>query len=393
MRFPPSYYQIEDEIATYFPGLRPAQVSCLALWVIGRLLSGSCLQTKVVSALSAWAHADALRQRLREGLYDGRDRAAPCATQIEVEVCWPWLFAWVCALWDGGRLPLALDPTYERDRLVSVSLSVLYRGGAVSVAAVVLPANRKGDGLPDLLRVLEAFEGVPRPRREILVMTDRGLWSPALWSAFRRLGWHPIMRVHQGAAFRPEGGRRFRPAREWAGGAGRLFVRGGTPVRAARDALPEGQEAGRGDADRLLGSGGGRAVGALHRPRAGSGDREVVRAALLDRGGVPLPQELRLGVGADAAHRPQAGGPALAGDADGDRVGAGVWDATGGCRGGEALAGPAEEAAAGGRADPAESERREPGHRPAAGGPDPGPPLDAAVADTGAAAPALPVGR
>src|SRR5512134_2073504 len=96
---------MEGVLADHLPHLRPAQRRGLALWVCGAILAHSACQSAVLAALLLPARGGyhALRQRLREWLYDGADRAAPCATEIAIEHCsagcwlgaavanWPWL--------------------------------------------------------------------------------------------------------------------------------------------------------------------------------------------------------------------------------------------------------------------------------------------------------------
>ena len=91
--------------------------------------------------LGSPAGPEAARARLRELLCDGAERAAPCATSLEVEACFAPLLAWVLSWWAGDTLPLASDATSLRARVVVVSLSVLYRGSAIPVAWVVLRAQ------------------------------------------------------------------------------------------------------------------------------------------------------------------------------------------------------------------------------------------------------------
>src|SRR5215204_3442612 len=63
-----------------------------------------------------------------------------------------------------------------------------------------------------ILDVLAALApGVPATT-SVLVMADRGLWSPRLWDAIRGYGWHPMMRIRPEATFRPCGGQRGRAA-------------------------------------------------------------------------------------------------------------------------------------------------------------------------------------
>ncbi|MGN6812183.1 MAG: hypothetical protein ACTHMP_15045, partial [Thermomicrobiales bacterium] len=133
MRFPPGYYQIEQMITAYLPHLRPAQRRGLALWVAGTILARSACQHAVLAALRvghpprAW---HALRQRLREWCYDGADKAAPCATQVEGRHCFAPLLRWVLTWWRGETLALAIDATLLGDRVAVLAVSVLYRGTA-----------------------------------------------------------------------------------------------------------------------------------------------------------------------------------------------------------------------------------------------------------------------
>jgi hypothetical protein len=202
-------------LAAQFPTLRPAQRGGLALWVYGTLLAGSACQSAILTALrpvvgSGAGHA--LRQRLREWLYDGADKLAPCATQLEVTGCFAPLLYWVLRWWHGTELALALDATYLGDRLVVLSVSVLYRGTAIPVAWHVTAANRPGAWLAPALGLLAALAPTVPPDGTVLVLADRGLWSPTLWTAIRSHGWHPLLRIRPDATFRPTGGRRQRAA-------------------------------------------------------------------------------------------------------------------------------------------------------------------------------------
>ena len=223
MRFPSVYYQMHQEIIEHFPGLRPSQQAWLALWVFGMIQAKSATQSAVVAALSPWGKGETLRQYLREGLYDGKDRAAPCSTQIEVSHCFGPLLSWVLSLWRGDHLPLALDATLLNDEIVSLTISVLYRGNALPVAWAILPANTKGEWRSHLLRMLEALAGVVPRRVQGVVMADRGLWCPAFWHALVRQGWHPLMRLHPGITFAPHGGPR-QKVEGWLKGPGHAFL-------------------------------------------------------------------------------------------------------------------------------------------------------------------------
>jgi hypothetical protein len=224
MRCPPECYQIEAGLAAHLGHLPAAQRRGLALWVLGTVLAGSACQNAVLAALLALGSWHALRQRLREWLYDGADKAAPCRAQVEVEACFAPLLGWVLAGWPGGRLALAVDATLHGDRTAALVVSVLYNGGALPVAWHILPANQAGAWLPPFLRLLRLLRPAVPAGMTVLVLADRGLWSPRLWKRIRDLGWHPLLRVRQEATFAPAGRDRCRatalvagPGHAWAG--------------------------------------------------------------------------------------------------------------------------------------------------------------------------------
>lgn len=236
MRLPREAYPMQDAIETYLPDLRPAQARGLALWVYGTILAGSACQGAVTAALGppcGPAHAHAVRQDLREWLYDGADKAAPCATQVAVAACFAPVLGWVVGWWHGTDLALAIDATAQRDRQVLVVISVLYRGAAIPVAWHVAPGNQPAAWLGPLLGLLDRLAPAVPPDWTVLVLADRGLWSPRLWARLRRHGWHPLLRIRPDAVFRPLGGVRAKaarfvptPGRSWVG-AGTAFKHAG----------------------------------------------------------------------------------------------------------------------------------------------------------------------
>jgi hypothetical protein len=230
MRFPEAFYQLQRAITQHLPSLRPAQQRGLALWVFGTLLAHSSCQSAVVLALSVYGSAHALRQRLRDWLYDGSDKAAPCHIQIAPATCFAALLRWVLSWWQEGQLALALDATLDRDRMAALVISVLYRGSAIPVAWAILPANTKGAWMPHILPLLRLlWRAVPR-QMPVLVLIDRGLWSPVLWRRIRRLGWHPLVRIRASTAFTAQGGTR-QKVRNLVPGPGYAWVGAGRAGR------------------------------------------------------------------------------------------------------------------------------------------------------------------
>ncbi len=84
-------------------------------------------------------------------------------------------------------------------------MSVLYRGAALPVAGVIVPAHQPGAWEPHGERMLRwARSALPRDQ-EVLTLADQGLWSPRRWPAIRSQQFHPIMRVRTTSTVAPTG--------------------------------------------------------------------------------------------------------------------------------------------------------------------------------------------
>jgi hypothetical protein len=222
---------VGELVATHLPEVLPAQQRGLALWVTGILAAESGCERAVLTALEPLGCPEhATRARLRECLCDGADRATPCATSLDVERCFAPLLGWVLSWWDGAPLPLAIDATTLRGRLVVLSISVLYRGSAIPVAWAVFPNHGTGSWMPAITRLLRRLAPAVPEELLVVVMTDRGLWSPALWRQIRALGWHPLMRIRPDATFAPTGQRRV-PARALIPGPGHAWQGAGVAFK------------------------------------------------------------------------------------------------------------------------------------------------------------------
>lgn len=227
MRLPRECYQMQQVIAQHFPALRPAQQRGLALWVYGAILAQSACLNAVGVALAALGRYATLRQSLREWLRDGADKTAPCKTEVAVAACFAPLLRWLLSWWQGQQLALAVDATLHHDRVTALVISVLYRGSAIPVAWHILPANQKGPWVTPLLDLLKQLKLAVSPDYTVLVLADRGLWSPRLWAGILAQGWHPLLRVKGNTYFQPLGGTRL-PAQRLLPGPGHAWVGQGT---------------------------------------------------------------------------------------------------------------------------------------------------------------------
>ena len=234
MRSSAACYQIDQTIATHLPCLTEAQQRGLSWWVQGTILAGSACQNAVVTALcSSLQEWQTIRQYLREWLYDGQDKASPCTTQVEVRACFVPLLRWLLSLWTGTEVALAVDVTAHGPQVTAIVVSVLYRGSALPVAWMILPGTTTGAWMPEILRLLRQLSPALPPTMQVLVLADRGLWSPRLWKRIKDLGWHPLLRLTGAITFAPQGQPRQR-ARDLVPGPGHAWVGQGVAFKDAR---------------------------------------------------------------------------------------------------------------------------------------------------------------
>ena len=236
MRFPAACYQMRATLAPFFAAcLTPSQCRGLALWVHGTILAGSACQTSVAAALTPDCEAGVatIRQYLREWLYDGQDKAAPCHTEIAIADCFAPLLRWLLHQWQADQLMLALDVTNLADRWHALAVSALYRGCAIPVAWHLRRGGQQGEWTPEFVRLLACLAPAVPAELTTVVLMDAGLRSPTLWDAVCGHGWHVIQRQEAGMYFRPMGWEEGCRADQFVRTAGHAWVGTGTAFKQA----------------------------------------------------------------------------------------------------------------------------------------------------------------
>jgi Transposase DDE domain len=206
-------YQWADVLSQRLP-LTKTQALGLALWCIGTVLAKSGTLTGAAVALSIWLGwpMSNLIKRLREWYLEaaakkgaGTHGRGQKRRDWQVEDCAPALVRWILEAWPSRSLVLVLDATSIHDRFTVLAISLVYRRCAIPLFWTVLPGNTPGAWQPHWERMLGQLAQEIGGDRFVLVLTDRGLYSPQLFRAIVRAGWHPLMRIRAQGYYRPTG--------------------------------------------------------------------------------------------------------------------------------------------------------------------------------------------
>jgi hypothetical protein len=203
-----------ETVSSAFPKLSRPQAKVLAYWSYGMVLAKSCGIILVCAALAIQLGCKeaSLVQRLREWCYAAKDKHGSKRRELDVSSCFAPLLGWILSWWpaDEPRLALALDATTLKKRFTVLCISVVYRGCAIPVAWKIVEAEEKGSWQPHWMGLLTHIYEVVPPEWMVIVMSDRGLYAPWLYSKMVSLGWHPFMRINKQGNFRPQGQGKFR---------------------------------------------------------------------------------------------------------------------------------------------------------------------------------------
>ena len=203
-----SIAEVQKRVREMLPNLSPSQANVLGLLSYAMLFFNSCGMTRITNGLSRIEQVPAgrLRQRLREWYYDAADKRGKQRRAVDVPTCFGGLLATILRHWQGPKqLALALDTSTLGKRFTVLNVSVLYRGCALPVAWVIIPAGQKGSWRSSWEGMLASLAGVVPADWKVIVTSDQGLYSPWLFRAIEHLGWHPMLRVPLTMGFRVQG--------------------------------------------------------------------------------------------------------------------------------------------------------------------------------------------
>ena len=207
MFYQAGFDQWQTTIMHHLSHLSKPQATVLALWSFGMVLARSCALTAVslMLAKGMQRNEQTVRQQLREWYYDAQRKRGPKRQALRVETCFAPLLGWVVCWWQGTQLALAIDATTLGQRFVVLAVSVVYRGCAIPVAWVILPAGAKHAWRREWLCLLRRLRPALPRGWTVIVLADRGLYAPWLFRRITRVGWHPFLRINTGGTFRATG--------------------------------------------------------------------------------------------------------------------------------------------------------------------------------------------
>jgi len=213
-----------DEINLNLPSLSKPQAGELALWSIGMILAHSAALNKVTLAVYVWLAGvgqtfGCIWERLRDWYRPSSSKAGHKRAEVDPDRVFPDLFAWVVRLLSTGdtectkrpeRLVLALDATTMKNHVTILCVSILIGSSAIPIAWRCVAGNQKGEWNQHWLALLQIISAAVPTGTEIIVLTDRGIWSQLIFGTIKDLGWYPLMRVNakygsDDAQFRREG--------------------------------------------------------------------------------------------------------------------------------------------------------------------------------------------
>ncbi len=192
-------------VSQRFPNLSLPQISGLATWSFGMVMTQSSSLTRVSTLIAKinQEKENRVRQRLKEWYKEGTAKARKGNKRVSLEVteCFASLLKWVLDLLpqETQELAIALDATSNGQNFTVLSINILYRGSGILVAWKIVKGTEKGSWKPYWKELLSSLKELVPSNYQVIVAADRGLYADWLFQEIVNLGWHPFLRInHQG---------------------------------------------------------------------------------------------------------------------------------------------------------------------------------------------------
>src|SRR5258708_3840890 len=174
-------------------------------------------QVSVWLAMMLGGKMGAWRQKLREWCYEAADKKGEQGAQLEVALGFAALLAWIVSWWPAQQqqLVLVIDASARGASLTLLSVSVVYRGGAIAVAWHLLPTGTAGAWEPLWEEMLARLAPAIPAQWQVLGVGGRGLYRRGLDEAVCQQGWHPLFRLNRQGTAKKAGRDDYQPWRSF----------------------------------------------------------------------------------------------------------------------------------------------------------------------------------
>lgn len=193
MSQPEVYQEIKDYLGQYLTAISQRTLERVTLLASGILKAQDGAPAKLAEAGKGLSErgvqADSVERRIRRIENDPQIQVATCFEPLAKELL---AHSRIPALW------LIVDPTFQEDRLVMVSVNVWYRGRSLPLVWATWPANQplEGDGFwQRVAELLQQAKALLPPGIPVTVLADRAFGTPAFTDRVEQQGWHWIVRV------------------------------------------------------------------------------------------------------------------------------------------------------------------------------------------------------
>jgi hypothetical protein len=127
------YLKAWSNIVSYhFPHLSLPEVTGLATWSFGIVITGSSSITRVSEFIGKinQEKTNTVKSRLKEWYQEAKGKKGNKRRELDVEECFAPLLKWILSIWKSPEkwLPLAIDATNIGQNFTVLSLNVLYEG-------------------------------------------------------------------------------------------------------------------------------------------------------------------------------------------------------------------------------------------------------------------------
>lgn len=196
-------------VSSHFPHLSLPEVTGLATWSFGMVITGSSSITRVSEFIAKvnGEKSNTVRKRLKEWYQDSNAKKGKKRRELDVSKCFAPLLKWLLSLWNSEEkwLPLAIDATNIGQNFTVLSLHVLYQGCGIPVAWKIVKGNEKGSWKPHWQKLLQLLKDTVPSDWQVIVSADRGLYADWLFEEICALSWHPFLRINHQGTYRVKG--------------------------------------------------------------------------------------------------------------------------------------------------------------------------------------------